>query len=84
MVTHSRILAWRISWRSLAGPSSWGCKEVGTRLCDLVREHVSLLQKGLCWLATHRSVDSGLDLVSTPHRSHWANSQLPNLGVTWL
>jgi len=29
MATHSSILAWRIPWtRSLAGYSSWGCKEL--------------------------------------------------------
>ena len=31
MATHSSILAWRIPWtRSLAGYSSWGCKELDT------------------------------------------------------
>ena len=29
MATHSSLLAWRIPWkRSLAGCSSWGCKEL--------------------------------------------------------
>ena len=30
MATHSRILAWRIPWRSLVGYSPWGCKESDT------------------------------------------------------
>ena len=31
MTTHASILAWRISWqRSLAGYSSWGCKDLNT------------------------------------------------------
>ena len=29
METHSSILAWEISWTSLAGYSPWGCKELG-------------------------------------------------------
>ena len=30
MATHSSILAWRIPWRSLVGPSLWGHKELDT------------------------------------------------------
>ena len=30
MATHSRILAWRIPWRSLVGYSPWGRKESDT------------------------------------------------------
>ena len=31
MATHTSILAWKIpGWRSLAGYSSWGCKESDT------------------------------------------------------
>ena len=30
MATHSRILAWRIPWRSLVGYSPWGRKELDT------------------------------------------------------
>ena len=43
MATHSSILAWKThGWRSLAGYSPWGHKELDSTECTLVKKQVNI------------------------------------------
>ena len=57
MVTHSSILAWRITWTEKPGRrSSWGHRTVWTWLSN----QIMTTKNGLCWIMVHHSTPRDL------------------------